>query len=173
MCLLFLQDISFYKQRKSVEIQKTKAFGLETSFDSADLILIPIPWEVTSSYGAGTSKGPELIRKASFQLDFFNPVFKGSYNHRIHFERSDPLIKSLNKTARVWAKEVQKNWMESKILNEKERALSERVNQASQSLLDWVYEKSLRVFQKGKVPVLVGGEHSISEGFDSLDRRKM
>ena len=151
-----------------MKVEKTKAFGLETTFDSADLILIPIPWEVTSSYGSGTSKGPELIRKASFQLDFFNPSFNGSYNHRIHFEKPDVLIESLNKTARAWATEVQENWEENKVLNEKERALSEKVNQASQSLFDWVYEKSSGVFQRGKLPVLVGGEHSVSEGLICL-----
>ena len=144
--------------------ETTKAFGRETTFDSADLILIPVPWEVTSSYGSGTSQGPELIRKASSQLDFFTPSFNDSYNHRIHFETTDLLIESLNKTARGWARTIQKNWEEDKILNKEEKDLSEKVNQASQSLLNWVYEKSSGVFQRKKVPALVGGEHSVSEG---------
>ena len=33
-----------------------------------------------------------------------------------------------------------------------------------QSLLDWIYEHSSQVFQAGKIPALVGGDHSISEG---------
>ena len=147
-----------------MSLKKTKAFGVETSFEESDLILIPAPWEATASYGKGASQGPELIRKASFQLDFFNPTYNGSYNHKIHFEQPDSFIVSLNKQARSWSKEIQKNWEEDKVLNEKEKAFSEKVNQASQSLLNWLYEKSLRVFQQGKIPALVGGEHSISEG---------
>ncbi len=144
--------------------KKTKAFGAETSFDEADLILIPIPWEATASYGSGASRGPDLIRKASFQLDFFNPALSASYNDKLYFEPADPLIISLNKKAGSWAKAVQKNWTENKILNKREKKLSEKVNQASQSLLDWIYEKSSQVFKKGKIPALVGGDHSISEG---------
>lgn len=151
-----------------MKTKKTKAFGAETSFEEADLILIPVPWEATASYGSGASRGPDLVRKASFQLDFFNPTVKDTYNHRIHFEEADPLIVSLNEKAEVWAKGIQKNWKEDKVLNAKKKALSEKVNQASQRLLDWIYEKSSRIFQKGKVPVLVGGEHSVSEGLIRL-----
>ena len=151
-----------------MKAQKTRAFGVKTAFDEADLILIPVPWEATASYGSGASRGPELIRQASFQMDFFNPTLHCSYNHRIHFEPTDPLIESLNKKTKAWAKGIQKNWKENKILNKKERDLSEKVNQASQSLLDWLYEKSLKVFQQGKIPALVGGEHSVSEGLIRL-----
>lgn len=151
-----------------MKMQKTSAFGVKTSFKEADLILIPVPWEVTASYGSGASQGPELIRKASSQLDFFNPLFQDSYNHKIHFEKEDPLIKSLNKKAMSWAKGIQKNWTENKVLNQKEKTLSKKVNQASQSLLDWIYNKALDVFQAGKIPAIVGGDHSVSESFIGL-----
>ena len=149
-------------------MDKTEAFGLETSFEESDLILIPIPWEVTASYGAGTSQGPELIRKASSQLDFFHPTFKCCYNHRIHFEKTEFLIESLNTTTRVWAREAQSTWAENKMLSEKEKILIEKVNQSSQTLLDWIYKKSSKLFEKGKIPALVGGEHSVSEGLIRL-----
>ncbi len=149
-------------------IAETKSFGLKTKFNAADLILIPASWEVTNSYGSGTGKGPELIRKASVQLDFFNTIFETSYNHRIHFEKSDALIESLSKRARIWAKSVQKNEEEGKALNQKQKTLCEKVNQACQSLLDWVYEKSLKIIRERKIPALVGGEHSVSEGLIRL-----
>ena len=144
------------------------AFGLKINFDSADLILIPVPWEVTVSYGEGTGTGPELIREASFQLDFFNPSFNKAYNDKIHFEQPDSLITSLNKSARVWAKGVQKNWEDNHILNAEEKKLAEKVNQACESLMNWLYEKSSKLFQQKKIPALVGGEHSVSEGLIRL-----
>ena len=144
-----------------MQIKKTLAFSAETSFETADLVLIPAPWSATISYGGGTEQGPELIRKASHQLDFFNPLFKRSYNDKICFEENDPIIENLNKQTCNWMKSLERKKQNS-------HKLYENINQASKSVLDWIYEKSLRVFNKGKIPALVGGEHSVSEGLLSV-----
>ena len=142
-----------------------KAFEIETSFESADLVLIPVPWSATVSYGGGTEKGPNLIRTASNYLDFFNSFLTCSYNHKIYFEENDPDIESLNKKTLAYVKQLDKqNYSEC----------IENINKASQSLLDWIYKKSKNIFQKDKIPALVGGDHSISEGLLSFlgDRYK-
>ena len=38
----------------------------------AGVVLIPVPWEPTTSYGGGTASGPEAIRQASKQVDLFD-----------------------------------------------------------------------------------------------------
>src|SRR5678810_427734 len=43
-------------------------FGLPFTEDDARLIILPVPWEVTVSYGAGTARAAEHIRKASVQI---------------------------------------------------------------------------------------------------------
>ena len=35
-------------------------FGLPTTEEDARLIIVPVPWEVTVSYGAGTARAIEL-----------------------------------------------------------------------------------------------------------------
>ncbi|MBP6391712.1 MAG: arginase family protein, partial [Flavobacteriales bacterium] len=50
-------------------------YGLPFTCEEADIVLVPVPWEVTTSYGGGTSKGPEAIFDASFQVDLFHPEF--------------------------------------------------------------------------------------------------
>ncbi|MDQ3072354.1 MAG: arginase family protein, partial [Bacteroidota bacterium] len=50
-------------------------FGLPFSEEESEVILLPVPWEVTVSYGAGTAKGPEAILHASQQIDLYDPVF--------------------------------------------------------------------------------------------------
>lgn len=164
----FKRFLSNGETGESVDLEKAQAYGVETAFNSANLVLIPVPWEVTASYGRGTAQGPELIREASFQLDVFSLPFKCSYNHQIYFETIDPLIQSLNKEAKNWAQVIQTEWTEDKRFNKKEELLCEKVNQASESLLEWIYERSLKVFQEGKIPALVGGEHSVSEGLIRL-----
>lgn len=141
-----------------------RGFGVETSSAQSDLILIPVPWEATVSYGCGAAQGPDLIRRASSQLDFFNPGLNCAYNRKIYFEPVDSLIQSLNKTAQTWAKAVQKQQEAGRPLNKRERELCEKVNQAGESMQDWLYEKSLKIFEQEKIPALAGGDHSVSEG---------
>ena len=56
-----------------VGISNGNIFGFPVTEKEADIILIPVPFDATASYGKGTSKGPEQILEASTQLDFFHP----------------------------------------------------------------------------------------------------
>ena len=51
-------------------------FDKSCSYEKARLILLGAPWEVTASYGGGTSDGPRWIQQASSQLDFFDLYLK-------------------------------------------------------------------------------------------------
>ena len=46
-------------------------FGLNDTPDSARVVLIPVPFEATTSYGGGTSQGPAAILRASKQVDLW------------------------------------------------------------------------------------------------------
>ena len=48
-------------------------FGLPFSEEDARLVILPIPWEVTVSFGSGTARSAEQIMKASLQVDLFDP----------------------------------------------------------------------------------------------------
>ena len=50
-------------------------YGLPFTCAEADIVLVPGPWEVTTSYGGGTAHGPRAIFDASFQVDLFHPEF--------------------------------------------------------------------------------------------------
>ncbi|MHC5828728.1 MAG: agmatinase, partial [Nostoc sp.] len=43
--------------------------GLPGDYESANLVVFGVPWEVTVSYGAGTANAPQRILDASTQLD--------------------------------------------------------------------------------------------------------
>lgn len=45
-------------------------FGLPYTPDEAQVVLIPAPWAVTVSYGAGAEAGPRAILEASPQIDY-------------------------------------------------------------------------------------------------------
>ena len=54
-------------------------FGLPFTIAESETVLIPVPWEVTVSYGGGTMDGPEQIFDASFQVDLYDPIVKDAW----------------------------------------------------------------------------------------------
>ena len=58
-------------------------FGLPFTLDECDTVLIPVPWEVTVSYGGGTANGPEAIIKASYQVDLYDPLVLNAWKKGI------------------------------------------------------------------------------------------
>src|SRR3990167_5147504 len=81
-------------------------FGLPFTPDESKLILIPVPWEVTTSYGAGTSKGPQAILKASKQVDLFDIDLGNFYEAGIAMLDESLSIQQWNTHAKQLAKMI-------------------------------------------------------------------
>ncbi|MDE7357424.1 MAG: arginase family protein, partial [Bacteroidales bacterium] len=47
-------------------------FGFPYEYNECPLVLVSMPWDVTTSYRAGAAHGPQAILDASVQLDFFD-----------------------------------------------------------------------------------------------------
>jgi len=58
---------------ESVSNPNNNIFGIPSNENGSRLVIVPVPWEVTVSYGMGTARAPEAIFKASFQVDLFDP----------------------------------------------------------------------------------------------------
>ncbi len=43
-----------------------------SSFDKSKVVILPIPYEATVSYGGGTAKGPDAILEASHYVEFYD-----------------------------------------------------------------------------------------------------
>jgi len=43
-----------------------------STFDDAGVVVLPVPYEATVSYGQGTAKGPEAILRASAQVELYD-----------------------------------------------------------------------------------------------------
>ena len=50
---------------------KGNLFGLPFTPETAEMIIVPVPWEVTVSYHDGTAMGPKAILEASSQVDLY------------------------------------------------------------------------------------------------------
>ena len=81
-------------------------FGLPHSEDEAQVVLVPVPFEATTSYGGGTNLGPEAILSASRQVDLFDVETGRPYEKGIHLVAAPEEIEHLGRTARAAAAPV-------------------------------------------------------------------
>jgi agmatinase len=141
-------------------------YGLPFSCEEAEIVIIPVPWDVTVSYSDGTAKGPEAIFNASFQVDLFEPAIKDAWKLGIAMEEiSDEIIsraEMLRIEAKVYIKAItngvdpKKDSVTGKIQN--------MVNEGSDWLNVWVKNRCLEWMNKGKLVALLGGDHSTPFG---------
>jgi agmatinase len=142
-------------------------FGLPTTEENAKLIILPVPWEVTVSYGAGTARAADAIFKASFQVDLFDPEFPDAWKQGYFMRPTDKkiLLKSdyLRKEAELYidyiskGDDVQANQFMTRTLKE--------VNEGSIFLNKWVYDQTKALLDKNKLVGVLGGDHSTPLGY--------
>ena len=146
---------------------KNNIFGLPFSEEDARLVILPVPWEVTVSYGAGTSRAAERVFHASMQVDLFDVETRDAWKKGIYMRQPDKkvLMKSdyLRKEAELYinytskGEMVEKNSFMCKSLKE--------INEGSALLNKWVYEQTLSLLNDGKLVGLLGGDHSTPLGY--------
>src|SRR5690606_26578063 len=81
-------------------------FGLPTTPDEARLVIVPVPWDATTSYRPGTSRGPAAIRVASHQLDLYDVDLGEPWRAGIAMLDIPDEIARWNTSARVDAEQV-------------------------------------------------------------------
>jgi len=63
-----------------------------SNYENSKVAILPVPYEATTSYGKGTSKGPEAIYNASHYVEFFDEEL----NREFCFEKGIASLESLN-----------------------------------------------------------------------------
>ncbi len=138
-------------------------FGLPFNEEQAKVVLLPVPWEVTTSYGGGTSRGPEAILEASRQVDLFDLDVETPYAPGIFMRENSAEILARNKEGRELAQKVIAVGGDVSSHPELQQALS-RVNALSVEMNDWVHAQVRDLLEAGKIVGLVGGDHSTPFG---------
>ena len=122
----------------------------------ASLVLIPVPWEATVSFGEGTAKAPDAIRITSHQLDVETYHYIKPYTAGISMLETDKSLHKLSNKARKKALKV----IDALEKGETNQKALDFVNEASATLNSSVYEKAMEQINKGKFVGVVGGDHS-------------
>ncbi|MFN8310382.1 MAG: agmatinase family protein [Chitinophagales bacterium] len=139
----------------------SNVFGLPYTVDESDLVLIPVPWEATVSYGAGTLHGPNAVLEASKQIDLFHPLLKEVWLRKMAMDQQDESLILKSNAAREKATVIMDQLVNGLQVNE---LLRSEVNAASQYMIDWVKKQASAQLAKGKAVATVGGDHSTPLG---------
>jgi agmatinase len=134
-------------------------FGLDCTPDEARVVLVPVPFEATVSYGGGAAEGPAAILHASRQVDLFDLETGRPYAQGIALLEGAEEVKAWSEEARRLAEPIIAaggvgDDPALKAACAKVEAFGDRVNA-------WVAERVERWLAKGKLVGVIGGDHSV------------
>lgn len=135
-------------------------FGLPHVRDEASVVLVPAPFDATTSYGGGTADGPSAILKASAQVDLYDAQFGRVYEAGIHMLDEPLEIRELSRRARALAEPLIAKGGGAASDSEPLRL----VEQAAEQVSAFTYEQFWHILADGKTPGLIGGDHSTPFG---------
>lgn len=140
-------------------------FGLPFSEEEAELIILPVPWDVTVSYGAGTRNGPEAILWGSKQVDLHYHGIKDAWKMGIAMRQIPMEWQDLNKHYRKKAESVIEALEEGASEDDPEIQLAlNEINEQCTELVDYVKSRALRFLDQDKLVAVLGGDHSTPLG---------
>lgn len=135
--------------------------------DAARFVVLPVPFDATTSYRDGTRHGPAAVLEASRQVDLFDLDFGKPYERGIAMiAPSDPgprRIAALNRAARRLAVPIIRAGGHLEGRRALKRNLS-GVNARCAEMNDLVERTVRELLAKGKVPIVLGGDHSTPFG---------
>ena len=133
-------------------------FGLDCQETDAAIVLVPVPFAATVSYGGGAERGPDAVLAASRQVDLYDLQFGRVYERGIHMRRAVAELLPSHERARA--------------LVETQLAHPERtdpkaiaaIDAAGARMNDIVRRETASILAAGRIPGIVGGDHSVPLG---------
>lgn len=134
-------------------------FGLETSLDEASIVVIPVPFDATTSYRPGTAKGPAHVLEASRQVDLEDLQFGAIWKHGLAMLPIPRAIAALSRSARSAAEPLIRAGGAAPG-NRRHAAAAARVDAASERVREHVSRATRRILDRGAIPAVLGGDHA-------------
>lgn len=145
-------------------------FGLDDSLDAARVVVIPVPFDATTSYHQGTARGPAAILQASHQVDLYDVDTGRPYAAGIHMLPLPPSVQAWNASARQAAalatadEEAGDPETDADEDAARRAAAVDAVNQASRAVERYVADRTRDLLDRGKLVAVLGGDHSVPLG---------
>ena len=150
--------------------EESGVFGLPHSPHEAAVVLVPVPFEATVSYGGGASEGPSAILRASRQVDLYDVEVGKPYEAGIAMLDDPADVRAWDLSARTAAAHVL-----ARGGTHGDPALvasAASVDAYMERMNGWVRSTVDLLLSRGKIVGTIGGDHSVSFGaIDAHARR--
>ncbi len=142
-------------------------YGLPFTAEESEIIIIPVPWEVTVSYGAGAADGPEAILEASFQVDLLHQDYPELWKLGIFMDKAPASWRTNSDHYKLLAQPIIEALENGETIadNPALQADLDSINAASATLNAELKERVLYWSAQGKKVILLGGDHSTPLGY--------
>jgi agmatinase len=138
-------------------------YGLPHCPEEARVLVLPIPFAATTSYGGGAEKGPQALLQASRQVDLYDRDTGRPYEVGIAMMPESERVRAWDREARALAERVIA--VGGMLSDSRElRAALDRVNLLCGELNDYVYQEVSACLDQGRLVALVGGDHAVPFG---------
>jgi agmatinase len=139
-------------------------YGLPFDEADAEVVVFPVPWEVTVSYSSGTASGPAAVLEASAQVDLYDPRTPEAWKMGLWMA---PLsLKWHEKSDRNRERAVEYlEMLGQDSVGKRGAKLLAKVNEACEEMIEWVEISTEAYLTAGKLVALLGGDHSTPLGY--------
>lgn len=150
-----------------IGVNNGNLLGLPFDYESANIIVFGIPWEVTVSYGFGTAAGPKRVLEASRQLDLFDFDNRDGWKHGIFMAEISAETQQKSDNLRQKATQIIEHLEQGKLVEDEPEMgqLLEEINSESKALNQWLFEQAQTAMKQGKKVAVIGGDHSVPLGY--------
>jgi agmatinase len=150
-----------------VGLENGNLYGLPCDYDTANLIIFGVPWEVTVSYHIGTAQGPQRVLEASPQLDLYDLDNPDGWRQGIFMPALPEHLLELNQKVRAQANRVIEATESGLSIAQSPQLMADldAVNTACGQMIDWLYDQTTAALKQGKRVGVIGGDHSVPLGY--------
>jgi agmatinase len=146
-------------------ISKYGVFGLSYDKSESSLILLSIPFELTTTFREGTLYAPHKIKDASSQIDLMNNLDSYAWQKGIYWDNSNEyFFLNISKSYRPSAKKIIDFLENNQLLNDELKNEQYIINNVCEKASNEISKLVFQILQNDKIPGVIGGEHSITYG---------
>jgi len=134
-------------------------FDLPTPPEDAAIVLVPVPFDATATYGRAAMDGPTTIRRESVQVDLYDALLGSEL---------DPVVtmQEENERVRAWCLEARRlvDRVRAEPHAKGNETLVAEIDGIGSRLGRWVYEQCASILSRDRVAAIIGGDHSTAFG---------
>lgn len=150
-----------------IGIDNGNLLGLPFDYETANIIVFGIPWEVTVSYGGGTAAGPARVLEASRQLDIYDFDNAEGWKQGIFMVEIPSEIQQKNEALRQDATRIIEHLEQGDRIEDNPdlSQVLKNIDRECQAVNQWLFDNATAAINQGKKVAVIGGDHSVPLGY--------